>query len=83
MTQQDQGNERPGLRVGRTHSGRGRQVDVASHVQGVPDRRKSDTDIGRTLHNDPLSVFRNELLPEDEVEIDEETRARVRELPPW
>jgi len=41
---------------------------------------KSDSDIGRTLHNDPLRVFRDRLLPEGEAQIDEETRAKVREL---
>lgn len=41
---------------------------------------KSDTDIGHVLHNDPLRVWRDDLPPENDVNIDEETRARVREL---
>jgi hypothetical protein len=36
---------------------------------------KSDTEIGRALHNDPLSVLRDNLPRE--VGIDEETRAQV------
>jgi hypothetical protein len=41
---------------------------------------KSDTDIGHVLHNDPLRVLRDDLPPENDVKIDEETRVRVREL---
>jgi hypothetical protein len=42
---------------------------------------KTDTDIGRALHNDPLKVFRDRLddiLPP--VETDVETRRQVHEL---
>jgi hypothetical protein len=78
MAQQDQENNGPVFAwVELTPAERGKltwpptfrvfQIDV-----------KSDTDIGRVLHNDPLSVLGNRLdkLPPD-VEIDEETRAQV------
>jgi hypothetical protein len=79
MTQQDQGNNDPVFAwVELIPAEEGKLEPPTFRVFQID--VKSDSDIGRTLHNDPLSVFRDSLPPEGEVQIDEETRAKVREL---